>query len=119
MLAYQALCTPHVGARWPWLCDRVMTGYRRQSKTVMLVSFSTTDVDRNFLGSVQQSVCVSGLARLASALRYVPRETWGGFESFVQFAACVMIPYCARTHVQLLRFWSGMKPCGAEFLLSG
>jgi len=119
MLAYQALCTPQVGARWPWLSGGVVTGCRKQSKTVMLVSFSTTDVKWNFLGSVPQSVCVSGLASLASALRYVPRETWGGFERFVHFAACVMMPYCACRLVQLLRFRSGNKPYGAEFQRSG
>jgi hypothetical protein len=104
MLACQALYTPHVGARWPWLTGGVVTGCRRHSKAVMLVSFSTTDVKWNFLGSVVQSVCVSVLARLASALRYVPREIWSGFEGFVHCAACVMTPYCACRRVQLLRF---------------
>jgi hypothetical protein len=76
MLTRQALCTPHVGARCPWLTGRVVTGYRRHGEAVMLVSFSRTDVKWNFLGIAAQSVCVSGLARLASALRYLPSETW-------------------------------------------
>lgn len=107
MLACQALCSPNVGARLPWLTGGVVTGCRRHSKAVMLVSFSTTDVKWSFLGSAAQSVCVSGLARLASALRYVPRETCSGFAGIVRFAACVMMPNCACRRVQLLLFWSG------------